>query len=61
MKPDCDECSNGLEPHCVHTVNTYGSVYPEGRGKSYGGYADYNRTPGHFVIKIPDVRTRFCF
>lgn len=21
---------------------------------SYGGYATYNRTPGHFVIKIPD-------
>ncbi|GAB7355701.1 hypothetical protein MBLNU459_g6402t3 [Dothideomycetes sp. NU459] len=54
LKPDCEECSNGLESHCVHTVNTYGSVYPENKGKSYGGYADYNRTPGHFVVQIPE-------
>lgn len=23
-------------------------------GKSYGGYALYNRSPSHFVVKIPD-------
>jgi len=30
-------------------------VYPNNRGKSYGGYADYNRTPSHFVFKIPEA------
>ena len=34
-------------------VNTYGSVYPNDEGKSYGGYADYNRTHSRFVFKIP--------
>lgn len=55
LQPDCVECSSGLENHCPRgSVNTYGSVYPNGEGKSYGGYADYNRTNGHFVFKIPD-------
>jgi D-arabinose 1-dehydrogenase-like Zn-dependent alcohol dehydrogenase len=34
-------------------VGTYNSRYANG-GKSYGGYATYNRTPSRFVIKIPD-------
>ncbi|KAH7161286.1 zinc-binding dehydrogenase [Dactylonectria macrodidyma] len=55
LQPDCPECSQGLENHCARgNVNTYGSIYPNGEGKSYGGYADYNRTNGHFVFKIPD-------
>ena len=55
MQPDCPECSVGQENHCSRAaVNTYGSVYPNGEGKSYGGYSDYNRTNGHFVFKIPD-------
>ncbi|KEZ40933.1 NADP-dependent alcohol dehydrogenase 6 [Scedosporium apiospermum] len=55
MQPDCPECSVGQENHCSRAaVNTYGSVYPNGEGKSYGGYSDYNRTNGHFVLKIPD-------
>ncbi|KAI6081672.1 GroES-like protein [Hypoxylon rubiginosum] len=55
LQPDCPDCSNGLENHCARSsVNTYGSVYPNDEGKSYGGYADYNRTNGHFVFKIPD-------
>jgi len=54
LKPDCAMCSDNFENHCVHMVNTYGSVYPDGKSKSYGGYADYNRTPGHFVFQIPD-------
>lgn len=55
LQPDCVECSSGQENHCPRgAVNTYGSVYPNGEGKSYGGYADYNRTNGHFVFKIPD-------
>jgi D-arabinose 1-dehydrogenase-like Zn-dependent alcohol dehydrogenase len=42
-----------MENYCsvVHT-GTYNSVYLNG-GKSYGGYALYNRAPSHFVVKIP--------
>lgn len=54
LQPDCPECSTGRENYCSASVSTYGSVYPNGEGKSYGGYANYNRTNGHFVIKIPD-------
>lgn len=55
LKPDCPDCSTGRENYCRNgTVNTYGSLYPDGEGKSYGGYADYNRTNAHFVFKIPD-------
>jgi D-arabinose 1-dehydrogenase-like Zn-dependent alcohol dehydrogenase len=35
-------------------VGTYNGVYPNNEGKSYGGYADYNRANGRFVIKIPE-------
>lgn len=35
------------------SANTYNSKFLNG-GKSYGGYATYNRCPGHFVIEIPD-------
>lgn len=34
-------------------VGTYCAKYPDG-SKSYGGYANYNRTPGHFVLNIPE-------
>lgn len=55
LQKDCPDCSSHLENHCaVESVNTYGSVYPRNEGKSYGGYADHNRTNGHFVFKIPD-------
>ncbi|KAH0421158.1 nadp-dependent alcohol dehydrogenase [Colletotrichum camelliae] len=48
-------CSRGEENACVRErVDTYGSIYPNGEGKSMGGYADYNRTNGRFVFKIPD-------
>ncbi|KAL1855548.1 hypothetical protein Plec18167_004109 [Paecilomyces lecythidis] len=51
----CSDCSNGRENQCFRKgrCDTYNGVYLNG-GKSYGGYADYNRAPGHFVIKIPD-------
>lgn len=29
-------------------------MYPGDVGKSYGGFADYNRTDSRFVVKIPD-------
>ena len=53
-RKDCAECSQGQEQHCKELVNTYGSVYPGDEGKSYGGYADFNRTNGRFVFKLPE-------
>lgn len=51
---DCDECSSGLEQYCPNRfVGTYNGTHLNG-DKSYGGYALYNRSPSHFVIKIPD-------
>ncbi|RMJ21209.1 alcohol dehydrogenase [Aspergillus sp. HF37] len=52
-KGDCEECAAGNESYCgVHMAGTYNSTFLNG-GKSYGGYALYNRTPSHFVVKIP--------
>lgn len=54
LRPDCYECASGAENHClVAYTGTYNSKYPDG-SKSYGGYSDYARAPGHFVISIPD-------
>lgn len=50
----CYECSNGQEQYCSQAfAGTYNGKYLNG-GKSYGGYATYNRCPSHFVVKIPD-------
>lgn len=54
LKPTCPECSIGLQQHCGGFVNTYAQPYPEDKGISYGGYADYNRTNSNFVFKIPE-------
>ncbi|KAI1381478.1 NADP-dependent alcohol dehydrogenase C [Hypoxylon crocopeplum] len=55
LNSTCAECNNGMEPYCPNlTVNTYASFYPNDEGKSYGGYADYNRTNGHWVFPIPE-------
>ncbi|KAI1139709.1 NADP-dependent alcohol dehydrogenase C [Hypoxylon sp. FL0543] len=55
LQSSCPDCSSGNEPYCANgVVNTYGSIYPNDEGKSYGGYADYNRTNGNFVFRIPD-------
>jgi D-arabinose 1-dehydrogenase-like Zn-dependent alcohol dehydrogenase len=55
LKADCPDCSAGLENYCRRDkVNTYDSEYPNGEGRSYGGYADYNRTHSRFVFRIPD-------
>ncbi|KAF2744701.1 cinnamyl-alcohol dehydrogenase 1 [Sporormia fimetaria CBS 119925] len=53
LKPDCPMCADGIENHCPKNVGTYGGVY-EDKSKSYGGYANYNRTNSHFVFKIPE-------
>lgn len=50
---DCEECATGKENYCSQkVVGTYNSTHYN-NGKSYGGYAKYNRVPGHFAIKIP--------
>jgi alcohol dehydrogenase (NADP+) len=51
---ECVDCKNGNMTYCKKAVNTYGSVYPNGKDKSYGGYSNYNRTHGAFVVKIPE-------
>ncbi|CRK21679.1 NADP-dependent alcohol dehydrogenase 7 like protein [Verticillium longisporum] len=55
LQADCPECSIGKETYCSRgNVGTYNSKYPGDEGQSFGGYADYNRTNGNFVVKIPD-------
>ncbi|KKY18056.1 putative zinc-binding alcohol [Phaeomoniella chlamydospora] len=55
LRPDCDECSNGVEQHCQNaSTTTYNSKWPNG-GKAYGGYATYWRGHNHFVIPIPSA------
>lgn len=55
----CPPCKSDKEPYCDNgQVGTYnGKFYLDGPAKgdrSQGGYASYNRSPGHFVCKIPD-------
>ncbi|KAK0706266.1 chaperonin 10-like protein [Lasiosphaeria miniovina] len=51
----CAACAAGMENYCqVKHVGTYNGRYMNG-GKSYGGYATYNRAPSRFVVKIPDA------
>ena len=52
LKPDCQECTEGLENYCSRQVTTYDGKYPDGY-VSKGGYAKYSRHPSHFVIPIP--------
>ncbi|KAI9848330.1 MAG: hypothetical protein M1837_000594 [Sclerophora amabilis] len=55
LKPDCEECSNGIENHCQNSMTgTYNGTYADG-SKSYGGYSDYCRVPSHFVFNIPEA------
>ncbi|KAL3464584.1 chaperonin 10-like protein [Aspergillus heterothallicus] len=51
---DCEDCASGNEQYCKRQFSgTYNGVFMNG-GKSYGGYATYNRSPAHFAFKIPD-------
>jgi D-arabinose 1-dehydrogenase-like Zn-dependent alcohol dehydrogenase len=56
LQSSCEACSNGQEAYCsgIGSVNTYGSLYPNNIGISYGGYSTYHRTHSHFVFKIPE-------
>jgi alcohol dehydrogenase (NADP+) len=49
----CTECNAHREPYCPGLVPTYNGKYKDG-SSSYGGYADFSRAPGHFVIPIPE-------
>merc|ERR1712093_290091 len=55
---ECERCQTNLEPYCdAGQVGTYAGKFKKGPAKgdrSQGGYSNYNRSPGHFVIKIPD-------
>jgi alcohol dehydrogenase (NADP+) len=50
---NCQACATGNEQYCLKNVGTYAAFHYNG-GKSFGGYATYNRVPAHFAIKIPD-------
>jgi len=54
LSTKCEECASSTENYCVHQVGTYNSKHLNG-DKSFGGYALYNRSPSHFVVKIPDA------
>jgi alcohol dehydrogenase (NADP+) len=49
----CEDCLCQKEQYCKGIIGTYGGKYPDG-SKSYGGYGNYSRNPGHFVVKIPE-------
>ncbi|KAL2857356.1 chaperonin 10-like protein [Aspergillus pseudoustus] len=54
-KGHCNECASGNERFCArHWAGTYDGIFMNG-DKSYGGYALYNRSHSHFVVKIPDA------
>ncbi|KAF2281275.1 cinnamyl alcohol dehydrogenase [Westerdykella ornata] len=54
LRDDCDDCASGQESYCPRSVGTYNGRYLDGSWSS-GGYADYVRVPGHFVVKIPEA------
>lgn len=51
---DCKQCQAGLESYCDNLQGTYQGKFLDGKGKSYGGYANKWRGPGHFAVPIPD-------
>lgn len=53
LESSCEECSSGFENHCRNFIGTYAGRHKDG-SKSFGGYSDYVRAPGRFVVKIPD-------
>ncbi|EEU35501.1 uncharacterized protein NECHADRAFT_98203 [Fusarium vanettenii 77-13-4] len=50
----CIECSVGRPHYCPKNINTYGGIYPNDIGKSYGGFGDYVRIDSRFAVKIPE-------
>lgn len=54
LRDDCEPCASGNVSYCPRMVGTYNSNYPGDEGRSFGGYADYERADHRFVIPIPD-------
>jgi len=59
----CDLCKSGLEQHCLAMVQTYGAIFPDGRGEHFksavghhtnGGYSSDITVDQHFVFAIPE-------
>lgn len=53
LDEECEDCADELEQYCPHFVGTYSATHFNG-GKAMGGHGLYNRSPSHFVVKIPD-------
>jgi alcohol dehydrogenase (NADP+) len=54
QRDDCEACTSGNEQYCPNQwIGTYSDHHRNG-GKTYGGYATYNRCPSRFVVKIPE-------
>lgn len=60
---NCGCCKEGLEQHCPQMIQTYSSVFPDGKGPEFqqavgyhtnGGYSTAITVNQHFVFKIPD-------
>lgn len=60
---NCDLCEQGLEQHCPNMIQTYGSVFPQGKGENFketegqhtnGGYSKDIVVNEHFVFHIPE-------
>ena len=59
----CGLCAHGLEQHCPQMVQTYSSIFPDGKGDNFqqavgvhtnGGYSTAITVNQHFVFHIPD-------
>ncbi|KAL8909535.1 MAG: hypothetical protein Q9171_005014 [Xanthocarpia ochracea] len=53
-QPTCSPCSSGQENYCPNRVGTYADRYPNDKGISYGGFADYCRHNSYSVFSIPE-------
>ncbi|KAG7342983.1 alcohol dehydrogenase GroES domain protein [Nitzschia inconspicua] len=60
---NCDMCQDGLEQHCPNMIQTYGSIFPKGKGDNMkdaegnhtnGGYSTAITVNEHFVFHIPE-------
>ncbi|KAK7217561.1 hypothetical protein V2G26_005564 [Clonostachys chloroleuca] len=54
FRDDCYECSSGKVNYCPRAVPTFNGTYPDGEGRSFGGFGNYVRTDSRFAVKIPD-------
>jgi D-arabinose 1-dehydrogenase-like Zn-dependent alcohol dehydrogenase len=52
----CDQCKVGLENHCPDMVQTYGSAFPEGKGKNMEKVAGYHTSKLLKAFFFMDIR-----